>query len=396
MKLIRKPLVVVGIDPGTTLGYAILDLKGNVLRLGSERGGSLKRLLEESTYHGIPIISSTDKMKCPELVHQFCAKTGSRLVAPPADLTLREKRALADDGITNNSHELDALSAARFALKKYSAMFAKVDKALLGRDDERFSEEVKRLLIKKDGLGISEALDIIKEREYMRSANKSKDIGAEDDEFSPSKEDYLKLRVRLRKLEDDYRRLKQSQSSLLEEIERDEADNRNEGEVGKTDFGKRKLNRLLRLRARRIRELERRLSKEAEINAMLKKFISELGPMQLAKKLDNLTYDEFLRKDRLLKIHEGDVLLVEDAESHSKKTLDALKGRVGIILYRGRLTSDIKKSRDFIFLDASKLRISEVDEFALVGRQELERLRRESSGVIDMFERYKESRKRGY
>jgi len=391
MKLIRKPLVAVGIDPGTTLGYAVLDLSGNVLRLGSERGGSLKRLIDESTYYGIPVIAATDKAKCPELVYQFSAKTGARLAVPPADLLLSEKKRLTE-GIKANDHELDAVSAARFGLKKYMGMISKVNDSLKGTNDERFLEDVKRLLILREGIGIAEALRIVRQAE--RGIPIAEEKFEEVEEFVPTKEDYFRLRERLRKLDAEYKELKQSQESLSLELEKIENEGESEDKEGNGASNNRKLNWLIRLKNRRIREIDKRLNAELERNARLRKLISELGPKLLLKRLDNLSYDEFLRRDKELRIHEGDILLVEDVNSYSKKTLEALKGKVEVILYRGRITSDVRGSREFVFLDASKLRLWEGEDFALAEKGELERLRRDSSRVIDMFESYRESRKR--
>lgn len=390
MKLIRKPLVVVGIDPGTTLGYAVLDLEGCVLKIGSERGGSLKRLIEESTYYGIPVIAATDKAKCPELVHQFSAKTGARIVAPPADLQSWEKKILMDGIKNGNDHEMDSLSAARFGLKKYLGMLKKVEVFLREAKKEKFSDDVKRLLIQRDGIGIAEAVRIVEQREKGIPA--AVERFTEEEEFVPSREDYLKLKERLNRLDDEYRKLRQSQEFLLDELDKAESDGEETPINGATK--NRKLNWLMRLKTKRIRELEKRLNLETERSARLKKLISELGPNILLKRLNNLTYDEFLKQDKLLKIHEGDILLVEDVNSHSKKTLEALKGRVTVIIYKGRIASDVRSNRDLIFLDASKLRLWELDEFALVDKAELERLRRDSSKVADMFEKYRESRKR--
>ncbi len=397
MKLIRKPLVAVGIDPGTTLGYAILDLSGNLLRIGSERGGSLKRLIEESTYYGIPVIAATDKAKCPELVRQFSAKTGARVVAPPSDLLSDEKKALAIGINAGNDHEFDAVSAAMFGLKRFSGMLSKVDASLKGKNDERFSDDVKRLMILRDGLGIGAALKIAEEKEKRRFEAPGKSVEREEcmEEFMPSREDYIRLKASLKKLDGEYRELKRNQESLADELERMQDEERDGVQENGNAKSKRGFNRLLKLKTKRIRELEKMLMAEKERNDKLKGLVSNIGPKLLVKRLDNLTYDEFLKKQRELGIHEGDILLVGDMESHSKRTLEALRGRVGVILYRGRLPSDVRNSRDFAFLDASRLKLIEVEDFALAERVEFERLRRDSGAVADMFERYKESRKRG-
>ena len=43
--MVEKKHLIVGVDPGTTTGMAILDLEGNLLRLHSSRTMSLKDLI---------------------------------------------------------------------------------------------------------------------------------------------------------------------------------------------------------------------------------------------------------------------------------------------------------------------------------------------------------------
>jgi predicted RNase H-like nuclease (RuvC/YqgF family) len=156
MKLIKRPLVIVGIDPGTTMGYAILNIEGILIKTGSARGESLSKLIEEVMYYGSPVLAGTDKAKCPEFVYQFAAKTGARVVSPYADMLISEKKVLTAGFETSNDHESDALAAALFAHKKYSALFYKVNAYLRNAGKDNIADEVKRILIQRDSLGIPE------------------------------------------------------------------------------------------------------------------------------------------------------------------------------------------------------------------------------------------------
>jgi uncharacterized protein len=396
MKLIIKPLVAVGIDPGTTLGYAVLDLEGHVIKAGSARGAGLQQLIEAVTYYGKPVIVGTDKAKPPELVCQFSAKTGARIVSPESDLLVAEKRVMTQGIEAANSHEHDALASAFFALKRFAGRLSKVEQYLKEANKERLAEDAKRLLIMRDGLGIADAVRMLEKKE--REGEKARggwELGTserEQDEFAPTKEDYALLKERLRRIEAEYRLLKESQESLSAELERAGR------EAGDEDVGRlhptKRMNRILRLREKGIKALDRKLKEAEEANLRLRWFISEIGEKALLKRMANLGYDELLKRNKIVKIREGDMLLVENPNIYSRKALDLLKGKVGVIVCKEKVTSDIGNDKDFMLLDASRIRLEEERDYALADKQDIERQKKDHNLVLGMFERYRESRKR--
>jgi len=396
MRLITKPLVAVGIDPGTTLGYAVVGLEGDVVMVGSARGAGLQQLIEAVTYYGKPVIVGTDKAKLPELVYQFSAKTGARIVAPETDLLVAEKKELIKGIEAQNSHENDALSSALFALKRFSQRLSKIEPYLRDVRKERLVEDVKRLIIMRDGLSVADAVRMLEKRE--REGEKSmagwrlEADEKEQDDFVPSKQDYALLKERLRRMEAEYRLLKESQEMMSEELER--AGRNDEKQEGEKLHPNKRINRILRLREKGIKALDRRLREADEENLRLRRFISEIGQKALLKKLDNLGYDELLRRDKVIKISEGDVLLVENPDIYSRKTLDLLKGKVSVIICRQKATSDVRNDKDFMLLEASRIRMVEERDYALAEISDIERQRRDHNLIVGMFERYKESRRR--
>jgi predicted RNase H-like nuclease (RuvC/YqgF family) len=317
MKLIRKPIVIVGLDPGTTIGYAILNVEGLLVKTGSARGASLHSIIEEITYYGKPVIVGTDKAKCPELVYQFAAKTGSRVVSPYADLLVAEKRTLASGFETGNDHEADALASALFAHKKYSAMLYKINSYLRAEGKENISDEVKKLIISSEGLSIGDAIKMVEKRQEPPVPVHNKEA---PDEFSPTKEDYLRLKERLRKTESEYKVLKERSELISDELEKagkgEEEDNSHKGGLASN----KKINRVLRLREKNVKGLDKNNRKLIEKITLLKKFLAVSAQKLVLKRLDDLTYDEFLRRDKIISVREGDVLLVENPNKYNQKT----------------------------------------------------------------------------
>jgi predicted RNase H-like nuclease (RuvC/YqgF family) len=389
MKLIHKPLVIVGIDPGTTQGYAILDINGNLIKADSARGAGLSELISNVTYYGRPVLVGTDKAKCPEQVYQFAAKTGSKIVCPYADLLISEKKVLAGGYEVRNDHEADALASAIFAHKKYSSMFYKISSYLRNANKDNISDEVKRLIILSDGLSIGDAIRIVeKGEETSRMEGEKMEV---PEEFIPTKEDYLRLKEKLKRTEDEYKLLRTKCENLSGELER--ASKEEEPKAGGLATN-RKINRVLRLREKRIKAEERSgVALSKEIGA-LKRFLSEIGEKVLLKRLDNLSYDEFLKRNKIINVRQGDMLLVENPNNHGQKTFDFIRGKVSVIIYRKEINKDLKALKDFVFLDGSRLSLEEEEDFALAEKGEIERLKKESNSFLGLFERYKESRKK--
>ena len=56
-------LLILGVDPGTTKGYAVLDIKGNILDVKSSKLISMDIIMGETIKLGKPILVGTDVKK---------------------------------------------------------------------------------------------------------------------------------------------------------------------------------------------------------------------------------------------------------------------------------------------------------------------------------------------
>ena len=110
-----KNLLIVGIDPGITVGYAVLGIDGNLIGLGSSKALDLNSLISEIIKFGRVVLVGTDKFKTPSLVHAFATKLGAEVVNPKEDLKVEEKKESVSDLKHANEHEGDALAAALLA-----------------------------------------------------------------------------------------------------------------------------------------------------------------------------------------------------------------------------------------------------------------------------------------
>ncbi|MBW2988605.1 DUF460 domain-containing protein, partial [Candidatus Woesearchaeota archaeon] len=151
-----KRLLVVGLDPGTTVGYAALDLDGKPILVTSAKQLPLQSVIAEIIGLGVPVLVGCDKAHPPGFVQRFAKATGARVVAPKADLSPSEKKCLAAQK-TRNAHERDALASARFAYKRSKVLIQKLSKATKGVKDEVKLRVYERIL-KEEGININEEL----------------------------------------------------------------------------------------------------------------------------------------------------------------------------------------------------------------------------------------------
>lgn len=138
--------VVVGIDPGTTIGLAILDLRGNPLHISSKKGADDFWIFQTIRSYGVPIIVATDKSSIPSRVGKISARFGAKLRAPKEDVRVSVKDEIAHRfSCCGDDHQRDALAAAFLAFQSFAHKFRQVEKRV-GKDRKK-EEFVKRAVV---------------------------------------------------------------------------------------------------------------------------------------------------------------------------------------------------------------------------------------------------------
>ena len=158
-----KP-VIVGLDIGTTTGIAIYDLDRNLICSGSKRNISIDGVVREISFYGKPLVIATDKKKVPQPIAKIAASFNCVVFSPDHDLLTEEKDNIIRIPI-KDVHEKDALSAATFAIKNYSAQFGNIDRNLesVGLSDLR--DRVKEMIVSRQAKNISEAIEKLRPKE---------------------------------------------------------------------------------------------------------------------------------------------------------------------------------------------------------------------------------------
>jgi predicted RNase H-like nuclease (RuvC/YqgF family) len=380
-------LLIAGIDPGTTVGYALIDLNGNVVSIGSEKHLDLNALVAKVVKSGKVLVVGTDKAKLPGFVEKFANALGSRVVKPDSDLGSKEKQGLVKGYSADDDHQLDALAAAVFSLKKLRALLTKISSYVENYKKHEIADKLTSLVVLK-GMSIKESSDLLEKPDK----EESKIIAKVIEERKFEEKDFLKLYSKLNQVEKENSLLRQQNKKIKDEIT-----NLEKPREKKKPYEKR-FNELLKFREKRLFVLERELSaKETDIDVLKSEmnklcyFLSTLNKNILLKKLDTLGNVEFEKKEKLLNIGKGDVLFVDDPNIISDKTIAKIKNKVSIIIYNKKLGKKVAEL-PFFFISSKKLDIKEDKYFAVVSREEFEQEKNKLDVLNKVIHDYKKER----
>ncbi|HIQ10063.1 MAG TPA: DUF460 domain-containing protein [Euryarchaeota archaeon] len=139
-----------GLDPGTTVGLAVLDLRGNPLYISSRKNADDFWVFQTIRSYGVPIIVATDKSTAPSRVKKIASQFGARLWVPKEDIPVSVKeetaRRISCFGMRlEDDHQRDAVAAAFLAYQFFAPKFRQIEKRV-GNDREK-EEFVKRAVV---------------------------------------------------------------------------------------------------------------------------------------------------------------------------------------------------------------------------------------------------------
>lgn len=126
----KKRNIIVGVDPGTTVGIAALDLDGNLVELKSSRQMSINDWIEEISAVGKPVLVASDVAHMPSSVDKIRRSFHAAGYNPPEDRTQEEKVVICSGFSYGNDHERDSLAAAIEAYRAWRNKFKNVEKRI--------------------------------------------------------------------------------------------------------------------------------------------------------------------------------------------------------------------------------------------------------------------------
>ncbi len=352
--------IIVGIDPGTTIGVAIIDLEGNPIEVFSSKNYSCSDVIERIISHGNPLIVASDVTPTPSTVKRISRIFSSPVHELDESLAIEEKIALTKGrGYKyNNVHERDALAACVNAFRRYKKKFSQVHRKTPPGVDV---EEVKALVIK--GVSISDAIDRLiraKEEEEAEKEMKAWDARRkESGDKQPAKkgsertdENELRLFRRIMKGKDN-------KIEMLEELTAAIKTRLAEKELELTNLHSR-VATLKTARKREIEETEEITRREKEIkrlkeelkaregeNTELRQIVEELkGKREVKVKggkkikvIRSFSRNAILDTDRKYGLRRGDVVFLEDGSGGGASTAELLASKgVAVVIYGKELS----------------------------------------------------------
>ena len=143
--------LITGVDIGTTTAVALVDLKGRLVGMKSQKHFLHHEMQQFIQSFGQPVLFATDVVKVP--AQKLAAGFGVRVEAPQKDLQRKEKSGLVGMFLKNfhkkteNFHEVSALAAAIVCYNKHAGKFRWVDRQLAGLNLVGRSEEIKKRVL---------------------------------------------------------------------------------------------------------------------------------------------------------------------------------------------------------------------------------------------------------
>jgi len=345
--------LIVGVDPGVTVGLAVLSLDGKPILVKSRRGWSISEIVKVISELGEPTIISSDVSPPSGMLEQLSHKLNAVLFAPPISMGADEKRQIARDYASlyglklENAHEADALAAAVKAYRHYEKKFKHID-AHVRKDSLKVSaEDVKDLVVR--GYSMKRAIQHLQgvdkyrpppvTRRYTPKEEKLKNLveelqnrlARERERVKRLQQTNLRLKARIKMLEKEILTLKET----IKEIR------------NKQSFEVRREREYVLL----MEELEKTRAKAREYFMELEEYKRRFNDMQrlrnlesrgrliLLKPIESFTDKGLWKAFKLYGIKAGDSVLLLDPSGGGAATAEELARRgVKVIVTKGRMS----------------------------------------------------------
>ena len=387
----RHRYTIVGIDPGTTLGLAMLDLEGKPIEVFSSKNYSISDAIRRIISYGTPLIVASDVTPTPSMVKKISKVFSSHIHELSESLSTEEKIALTKgEGYEyRNVHERDALAACLYAFKRYKKKFAQVRKKTPPDVDV---EEVKALVIK--GVSISAAINSLvhSDSEEVGEHDVCGERGDEDENrINSTNSEILRLRGVIKAREREIEAMREYNAALRSELEAKEHEiqglrtrmetirSMSHRELEETEEIKRRDKEIKRLKDE-IR------AKEAE-NEDLRRIIEELkwgkeiNNGERIKVIKSFNRDVIQEVDKRYGFKRGDIVYLENGSGGGANTAELLARKgVSVVIY-GKEMSHFAVEKFFEFgiptFSTNEIPVMVRGDFAFIDARMLNELVRE-------------------
>jgi len=359
--------LIVGIDPGTTSAYAILDLEGNLIKLKSSKLLNLSTIIEEVTNEGKVIIVGCDVSHIPDFVSKLAAKLNAVVVKPDFDFKVGLKQRMTKEFKTKDDHQRDALASALNAFSEFKETFEKIDKDLKELGKEHLSSKIKEICI-KEKLNVQDAIKLMETPEskpIKKKKNKFFNYNETTEAINLLKKQNNYLQKKLKYFEFKHREvIKQIDKKVEERIKKLSA----LADLNINSYRKEIINNELE-----IKTLKDKITK-------LKDCLMNLKENLIVKKFPNFNIEEL--KDS--------IIYIENPNVYSEKSIGLCSGK--IIIFKEKPSGYLLK-KEIIFINNICI-LEEFEDFVVVDHKKLDKEVNSLNLIENLIENYRLERQK--
>lgn len=429
--------IIVGFDPGLTVGIAILDLSGNVISTKSFKEISRSEIIKHIISYGKTVLVATDVYPPPKMVKKLASTLNSKISSPSKTFTVSSKTEVVDSYLneisssisSDNAHERDALAAAIKTYKHYQKKLNQIEKRAgkLGLSHAEI-DEVKSIVIK--GCPISKAIDhVLKIPEGTDLETQIVEIENDMDSIDQEKlkkieEAARKLKLKIKSQQNQIKHLERKNKRLKKDINKYKNKNSAlESKIEKLhyDYSKdilskkeisSKLSIIKGLQEKYTAEKKRREELEGNLRSIKNIRVQELSKKAVPVKIiESFTKEGIKSACDYWKIKKGDIVLLSSSEGGGSQTAALLiKTGISAVIVMDKMSHPAEEEfekNEVPVLDAGNINLKMIDEFAVVDRDILNeeigtwkvktadrRKKEEEEKLLGVIEEYRAQRRR--
>ncbi|MFP4045575.1 MAG: DUF460 domain-containing protein [Candidatus Aenigmatarchaeota archaeon] len=395
--------IILGYDPGTTIGLAFVSLKGKVLGVVSKKHAGMDETINLIMEKGTPVLIATDKEKLPSTLEQLASNFKATVFSPEEDLSIEKKNELAEGHETENLHERDALAAALYAYYDHQNKLRKIDKRMDDLNLPNLAPRIKELVLRGEVKNISDAVDRALEPEKGEDEEgeeermmPEEDLEERIDKFRQSllkeRKDKEKLKEHNERLKNEVNNLKRAKGELkkeLKEVKEGKKDSLMENEKIAD------LQRKLRSKKNEVRSLKIELEEKRDVLEEFKQLerIRKQGNYPV-REIEELTYEALEEAKKKLNL-ENSVLSFRKIEKEAEGIRERLK-KEGVKAVLGNFSKEFRDrlvEEGIAVLDPEKVPIKSKDGRRYIEGEVIdEAIQADRKSFLEWLKRY---RKRG-
>jgi len=403
--------LIVGIDPGLTVGLSILDLNGKILRVKSIRQATRGQVIREVAKYGKPTLICCDVYPYPSYVEKIAASLNGRLHAPKGSfLSVSEKNRIArqlameQGAVVKDAHQRDSLAAAYSGYRNYRDEFKKVDEKYFREFGKSLRDEIKDMLVR--GKSLTDAVETI--RRQLDEEKKEEilpTIIVEEKELDPVKleKENQELKERLVSLENLLELEKKRYSEIYienQELEREIEYLKNKLYSGKSEHVRNLYREKIFLQKdnmiNALREKNKLLKAELEYYAVRVDELKRIAWLRgnegwvAIKVIRKFTQEEIEKTEKIYGLHPGDTVYIIDTTGGGGQTAELLlnykiKAIIGNIDHLSYYAKKKLIEYQLPLIDIDDIELIRMDEIAIVREEDLIQAINQAKKEIDQI-----------